>query len=411
MRNGAAAGVLGAKVERFAPRGGEDETGSNRPEIVATPFAWRDPATMPRRPYILGRLLLRGTVSSAVAPGGLGKSAFMASTALSLASRRAILGEQVWDRPQRVWLWNLEDDAAELDRVLLAASLHHGISADDCADRLFVDSGLDGQGLCTATEDANGFRIVEPVYEALAAELKRRDIDVLIVDPFVSSHQVSENDNTKIDAIAKRWGRLASHCQCAIVLVHHSRKLAGQAVTAEASRGAVALINAARSVLVFNRMTAEEADRFGINDDAERRRHFTVQDDKHNRAPPEKAKWFRIASVPLGNGDDIGVVEPWTPPDAFEGIDHSVLREVQARVADGKWRENVQSSDWVGIAVANAIGADLDNPTDKSRVKALVKGWIRSDVLRVVEGKDDNHNTRKFVRVGVHVDSPEGGAE
>ncbi|MBA4757742.1 AAA family ATPase [Sphingosinicella sp.] len=399
-------------MERFAPREAESPpAGTAHPEIIATPFAWHDPATMPRRPYILGRLLLRGTVASAVAPGGVGKSAFMASTALALTSRRPILGEQVWDRAQRVWYWNLEDDATELDRVLLAASLHHGVSAEDCADRLFVDSGLDGQGLCTATEDANGFKIIEPVYEALAAELERRDIDVLIVDPFVSSHQVSENDNTKIDAIAKRWGRLASHCQCAIVLVHHSRKLAGQAVTAEASRGAVALINAARSVLVFNRMTAEEADRFGINDDAERRRHFTVQDDKHNRAPPEKAKWFRIASVPLGNGDDIGVVEPWAPPDAFDGIDHTVLRAVQARVADGEWRASSQSTSWVGIAIADVLGADLENSTDKTRVKALAKGWIQSDVLRVVEGKDEKSNMRKFVRVGIHVDSPAKGAE
>lgn len=90
------------------------------------------------------------------------------------------------------------------------------------------------------------------------------------------------------------------------MLVHHTKKLGGQKVTAEMSRGAVALINAARIALVLNRMDTEEATRFGIADDGERRRHFNVQDDKHNRAPAEDAEWYRMASVDLGNGEGIG---------------------------------------------------------------------------------------------------------
>lgn len=403
-----AAGVLGADIEHFPPRfRGSDVLDVT---IVASPFRWPDPTTIPRRQWVLGRDLLRGTISGVVAGGGSAKSTYIASQALSLASGRDILGKRVWDGPKRVWLWNLEDPQDELDRMLSAASIHHRIAGEDCGDRLFVDSGLEGQGLCTATENADGFKIIEPVYEALAVELKRRQIDVLTVDPFVSSHQVSENDNVKIDAIAKRWARLAADCNCAIVLVHHTRKLAGQAVTAEASRGAVALINAARAVLVFNKMTKEEGERFGITDDAERRLYVNVANDKANRAPASKADWYRVVGVPLGNGgieggDSVAVVEPWTPPDAFDGIDHTVLRAVQAKVADGQWRASVQSDEWVGIAVADVIGADLESPNDKARIKALVKGWIQSDVLREVDGKDEKRNVRKFVRVGTLVDS------
>lgn len=49
----------------------------------------------------------------------------------------------------------------------------------------------------------------------------------MIVDPFVSSHTVRESSNEAIDAIAKRWKRLAQETGCAVVLVHHTKKRAG----------------------------------------------------------------------------------------------------------------------------------------------------------------------------------------
>lgn len=115
------------------------------------------------------------------------------------------------------------------------------------AFRLFVDSGRE-QGLCLAKQSKEETQIYEPVAEALEAELKARQIDVLIVDPFVSSHQVSENDNGAIDAVAKRWGAIADRAGCAIEIVHHLRKLQGLEANAESARGAVSLVAAARSV-------------------------------------------------------------------------------------------------------------------------------------------------------------------
>jgi RecA-family ATPase len=138
-----------------------------------------------------------------VAPGGVGKSTFLSGTSLALVTGRGLLGKTVWEGCKRVWIWNLEDDLDELSRSVQAAAKHFALSAEDLADRLFVDSAMDGSGLCTAVEDEAGFRLFRPVYEALTAELIAREIDVLIVDPFVSSHEVEENANSKIDKIAK----------------------------------------------------------------------------------------------------------------------------------------------------------------------------------------------------------------
>jgi RecA-family ATPase len=102
--------------------------------------------------------------------------------------------------------------------------------ADDVDERLFVDSGRD-QRCVIATETEYGARIAQPVYEQIKAQLLERKIDVLIIDPFVSSHEVSENDNRAIDAVVKAWGRLADECNCSINLVHHVRKGNGQEAT------------------------------------------------------------------------------------------------------------------------------------------------------------------------------------
>lgn len=139
--------------------------------VEATPYRWRDPAALPRRPWVYGRWFLRGTVACVVAPGGAGKSTMLAGTALALVVARPFLGKQVWGGPKNVWLWNLEDDLDEMSRSIQAAALHHGIERRDVEGRLFVDSAMEGAGLCTATEEAGQFRLLTPVYAALTAEL------------------------------------------------------------------------------------------------------------------------------------------------------------------------------------------------------------------------------------------------
>ncbi len=378
------------------------------PLIEATPYLWRDPAALPCRPWLFGRWLLRGTIACTIAPGGAGKSTFLATLALSMASGQPILGKKVWGGAKRVWLWNLEDDLDEMARSLQAAALHHGLDQEDIGGGLFVDSGMEGAGLCTAIDGPDGFKLLAPIYEAITAELIRRGIDLLVIDPFVSSHQAEENHNTKIDAIAKAWARVAKAANCCIMLVHHTSKAGAGEVTALSSRGAVALINAARSTLVINRMTPEEADRLGMADE-ERRSCINVTDDKHNRAPAEKADWFKLVGVDLGNGgsgfgDNVAAVAPWKLPDPFDNITTRDLAAVQTAISDGEWRENTQAAQWAGNAVADVLRLNVDKKADKCRIKSMLRTWIGNGVLKVVERDDKNRDLRKWIEVGDPVD-------
>ncbi|MCC2651912.1 MAG: hypothetical protein K0Q60_2075, partial [Microvirga sp.] len=232
-----------------------------------------------------------------------------------------------------------------------------------------------------------------PHVDAVRQTIRANNIGLMIVDPFISSHTV------------KAWAEIADETRCAIELVHHSRKTNGLAITVEDGRGAVALLNAARSARTLNVMTKDEAEKAGIKD--EPRFYFRLDNGKANLAPPpERSTWHRLVSVPLGNerpdrpGDHVGVVTAWEWPSVFEGVTVSDLRAVQAKVARGEWRADAQATAWVGNAVAEVLGLDTDEPAVRSKVKGLLKVWIETDALRIVERVDPKRMPRKYVEVG-----------
>ena len=97
---------------------------------------------------------------------------------------------------------------------------------------LFLDSGRDTE-IIIATQTRTGAIIAIPVEDALTAALIDGKFDVFILDPAVSIHRVSENDNMAIDAVSKTFGRIAGKANIAIEAVHHTRKLGGQQATIE----------------------------------------------------------------------------------------------------------------------------------------------------------------------------------
>lgn len=368
-------------------------------KMTATPFIWRDERTIEPRRWLYGKHLLRKFLSVDVAAGGIGKSSVKVVEALAMTSGRSLLRKDVPEGPLRVWLYNLEDPHEETERRLHAALNHYQMSPMDVGERLYVDSGRD-QPVMLAEETPNGARIVKPVSDAIIATLQERQIDVLILDPFVSSHAVSENDNRSIDMVAKEWARIADVCNCSINLVHHVRKTNGTEATADSARGASSLIGAARSVVVYNRMTKEEGEAAGIPPE-QVGFHFRTQNDKANLSPPEAAEWHRMNSYELANGDQVGVACPWEWPDAFAGISTAKLQAVQRAVAEGKYRASNQARDWVGNIIATVLG--MDPETDKRRLGSIIKQWLKNDVLRVVEAEDGNRDVRKYVEVGTWV--------
>ena len=114
----------------------EDEFAVLRP----TPYVWVDPAAIPQRDWLYGRLLIRKFVTATVAPGGLGKSSLVTVETLSQVSGKDLIGVNPKEQ-LRVWLWNLEDPQEETQRKIQAAALHYRLKPEDIGNRLFVELG------------------------------------------------------------------------------------------------------------------------------------------------------------------------------------------------------------------------------------------------------------------------------
>jgi AAA domain len=397
-------------IEKAANRA--NASGSHRirapTQVTFTPAPFKFPATIPRRQFIYGRHYIRGFLSATVAPGGVGKSSLALVDAVAMTAGRD-LHCIVPPKAIKVWYVNLEDPREEIERRVAAICLHFGIEGSEVEERLFFD-GREIE-IILASQHKSGAIVATSVADALCTALKANRIDVLILDPFVSAHRVTENDNGAIDAVAKTLGRIAGAANCAIECVHHTRKNNGAEITAEDGRGASALVAAARSVRVLNRMSEAEAAKAGMAAE-ERRSYFRSEIDKANLALAAKAIWYRMASVALGNGsggavddqDYIAVATPWAWLDASEGVSTADLRAVQAAISAGRWRENSQAADWAGKAIAQVLNLDLTNKAHKAKVNALLKTWILSGALVVVDGRDARHEVRSFIEVGTAAD-------
>lgn len=406
----------------------------DKPNIHASPYAFPDPTSIPKREWLYGTHLIRQFVSATVAPSGVGKSSLIIAEALAMASGKPLLG--VKPRGQfRVWLWNGEDPMDELQRRVAAVMLHYGLTRDDVGDRLFLDSGRQME-IILAQDSREGTAIAMPVAEALAATILAHKIDVMQVDPFVSSHRVSENDNGAIDMVSKQWAKIADFTGCAIDLVHHVRKLNGAEITVEDSRGAVSLIATSRSARALTKMQKGEAVKLGIADRWQR--FFRFGDGKNNLAPPSgegalASGWMEIVPVSLGNGggeglarvldgDSVGVVVSRTAAeiekegaagleagllDAFEGASGGDVgdgggpkgRALQSiGFSEGVFRKDVRAGDaWVGVPVGRAFRLDPTDKADRGKITALIASWLRDGTLREVTRLDAKRMPRTYV--------------
>jgi hypothetical protein len=165
-------------------------------------------------------------------------------------------------------------------------------------------------------------------------------------------HRVPENSNDDMDIIGSIFNTIAERTDTAVGLDHHIRKMAfGQAeITTADARGAGALINKVRLSRVLNSMTATLATQARVGED-DRRRYFRADGGKANVAPPTKATWYKIVSVPCANGEDTPTVAAWAYPNAFDIVTVEHMHKVRAMAAAGSYRKDSRSEDWIGRAV------------------------------------------------------------
>lgn len=377
----------------------------SKPGISATPFEWIEPSQIPQRQWLYRPHYIRKFLSMLVAHGGVGKTAKIIAELLAMVTGKSLLGVAP-EGQLRAWYWNGEDPMDELQRRIAAARKHYGITKPDIGDRLFLDSGRT-LPIVIAEDKKNSTTIAVPMIEGVTATLIENKIDVLIVDPFIACHRVGENNNNGIELVAKSWARITETANCSIMLVHHSRKMYGDNVSAESARGASALLAAVRAARTLNTMSEKEAGDMGV-DEGDRRRYFRSDNGKANMAlPTNKAEWFRLELVELGNsgfgtfgGDSVGVATAWEVPDPEVRTQESEQRAWQAVKDGGPWRDSSQSKKepWVGAPIAEALGLSLRYTANKAIVynyidRGLKTGWL----VRITKRQPDQRNEKEYI--------------
>lgn len=372
---------------------------------------------IPPRDFIYPPYFIRGFTSITAATGASGKSSLLTVEALSMSTALPLLGIAP-KRPFRVLICNLEDPKEEVERKLAAAIKHFKIRPDQIGNRLFIFDGRK-QNLIIATQSNKGTQVNEELIAEIIRVICENLIDVVIIDPFISSHGVSENDNSAMDAVAKAFNRICDEGQCSVHLVHHLRKSNGDTPTTDSARGAKSPTDAARAVRLIVGMTAEQGEQAGVDN---HRLYFQVLDGKMNLAPPnEKGRWFRLVPVDLENAtgdcpsDRVAVVEPFEWPDAAADVTVSTMFEIRRRIGEGEWRDSEQSEAWAGRVVADVMGLDTTNKGDRHRIKKLLAMWKASGALKVVMKPDAQRRPRPHVVPGDFNEGfsppPGGGAE
>lgn len=272
-----------------------------------------DEAAIPRREWVLGRVALRKKVTVVIAPPGVGKSTQTIGWALAtITGRQDIAGLDV-HAPGPAIVINNEDDSDELKRRIAAVTRHFSVDKHQLQQGLQVYSGVERPFLI-ARRAAEGF-LVPGDRDALVQQIKAAKASLVVVDPFLETHEANENDNGEINRVAQFYRQVAVDADCAVVLVHHTRKppssgSEGHAGNMDSGRGASSLAGVARIVVTLYDMDEKAAGQYGI---AESLRHEYVRldDAKANLSlKTGRARWYRKRSVTLLNGDEVGVLEP-----------------------------------------------------------------------------------------------------
>ena len=371
--------------------------------VTATSFSADAMRAVRPREWVYGRHLIRGYVSCTVSPGGAGKTTLALTEAIALATGRALLGVEV-PEPVNVWHYNLEDPLDELFRRAWAICERFEIEPEELEGRLFLDSGRDRK-LIVASRDGVDL-IANPAVDDVIDEMKARDIGVLQVDPFIKTHSLDENSNPEVDYVCTLFADVAKATRGSIDLVHHVRKGqpggAAQPGNIDQARGASALSGAVRAARTLAVMTQKEAEAFGITE--ERRPYFVRCDDaKANMSRPlALAEWYERhgQAIPNGDGplvpgDEVGVLEPWSPPDPFDGLSTSAariaLQTIQNGFEDGQrytLKKSRGTKRWAGDVVIDA-GAEVSEVS----AKAILKTWVTRGMI--FEDQVRNPKTRK----------------
>jgi len=272
---------------------------------------------VPPRPWVAYSYAMRGVVSFLSGAGSSGKSSLVVQMSNALASGLPF-GDFKPIGPLRVGTYNCEDDKDEQRRRYTAA-----FQAWPQLDKNILKNiyRIGPETIGTLFQEDPKTREVTPT--AAMAKLERlvreERLDVLFVDPLLETHSSDENDNGAMRRVIAAYRSMAQRLNIAIIVLTHERKGGGAAGDIDRMRGASSQKDASRIAITVTRMTAEEATKYGI-DQEEKNSYVRLDNGKSNYSPLKPLGWYRLQGYQIPNGEYVAAAMPWQPPSVLEAI-------------------------------------------------------------------------------------------
>lgn len=372
---------------------------SHRSATVVDPTSYKVSfSNIPHRQWLYGVDLLRGDITLLVSPGGAGKTSLALGMAVCIATGKAHLKAQIWGGADLNSLYiNAEDSGIEMRRRTLAFCQRHKITEREI-DRLRIAgtdapqvrglSFLRAAGPTSSALDQAGFKQLDSFLASMRP-------DLVVIDPLIAlCGGGNVNDNAAMSLVMREIKYLSIKFNCAILVVHHTRKGADLG-TAEAISGASSIVNLARHAIMPVTMTDAEAKVFGILPSG-RRQYFKVVDAKSNHAPLTDETWYKLESEGLPNveppiyphGDSVQAVTRVNLPlqSAAPNAEHQQIRRaISDLVERGKIIDGLAYPYSPSTAGSTNKRALLKDAMQAVTAATAPRQWLPKDIETVVK--------------------------
>ena len=340
--------------------GGKAETATtqslaiDRPSSLADQFAGYEQVTAKQEDWIADGILQRGTVSTTFGTDDSGKSLAWIARTMSLASGRDFLNLGI-TKPYKIWSINKDDSIGQIGARFEACAKLHNIEFSHMQNVLLQTKTQFREYLNAENSDA--------VFSRLKFRIIKDKIDCLILDPFVWFFTGSQTQASRMAPVIQKLSNLASETNCAILLIHHATKpeKSYSKITKHSFSGSQTFSDLQRQLEAVNK-TGDVVE-------------FTKT--KNNYGSANKIEKYEIvAGIPLSNGTTGAAIKC---VHTYSGSVKDNPDFQKALTAIGKselpLNKNVQSSDWIGRVIANALEEDILK--SNKRVDTKCAGYFR----------------------------------
>lgn len=270
-----------------------------------------DPNSLEARRWLAERLLMRGEVTVMAAAGAAGKSIMTLTIFAHFAVGKDYGPYKLKQsgRPQRIFIYNGEDDIAEQTRRLLAICATYKLDYEQVRANLMLMDDSMGD-LILAAAERNVAHEYTAVTDFITDLLITNEIDIASFDPLVNLHQCNESDNPQMRfLIGTVFKKIARKANIAVLVAHHVTKGgAKEAGNADDIRGAGSIINSARIAVMLSGPNDKDLSSLGI-DQSVRHGYVRIDDAKANLflRSGSAIMWTKWESVRIATLDTIGV--------------------------------------------------------------------------------------------------------